>query len=101
MNELPSVSFAAFEAMRTGYERTIKRMLIVLFVAIAMVFASNLAWLWFWSQYEIVDTVVDETYSQEGEGRFNINTGEQGGVYYGETDLQADGSGSLDDPSGE
>ena len=87
--EMPSVTYAAFEAMVTGYERHVRRLLVALLFAVVMLFLSNLAWLHFWSQFEFSDESYSDIYTQEGEGRFNINTGEQGDVNYGPSDLHA------------
>lgn len=82
------VSYAAFEAMAASNERHIKRLLIALLLAVIMLFVSNLAWLHFWSQFDISGEYVEDGYYQEGDGRMNMNLGEQGAVYYGETELQ-------------
>jgi len=82
------VSYAAYEAMVATNERHIKRLLFSLLLAIILLFTSNVAWLWFWSQFEISSDYAEDIYTQEGEGRFNLNTGEQGDVMYGETDIQ-------------
>ncbi len=82
------VSFAAFESVRCMYERFIKRLLIALLVTVILLFTSNIAWLHFFSQFDFSGDYVEDTYTQEGEGRFNINTGEQGAIDYGQTDSQ-------------
>lgn len=87
-NRPPMVAYAAFEEMATINERHIKRLFVGLMVAIILLSASNMAWLWFWSGFDISGDYVEDAYTQEGEGRFNINTGSQGEIYYGETDLQ-------------
>lgn len=84
------ISFAAFEAMVATNERHIKRLLFALLIAVVLLFASNIAWLHFWSQFEFEGEGYTDVYTQEGEGRFNLNTGTQGDVDYGEADLQAD-----------
>lgn len=57
-NDIP---YIAFEAEMARYERTIRRLLIALMVAIALVFASNMAWLWFVNQFDFsTETVTQE-----------------------------------------
>lgn len=85
--EEKQVSYAAYEAMVATNERHIKRLLLSLLIAIILLFASNVAWLWFWSQFEFSDEEYSDIYAQEGEGRFNMNTGTQGDVDYGSPDI--------------
>ena len=55
------IPYIAFEAEMARHERTIKRLLIALVVAVALVFASNLAWLWFFNQFDYAtETVTQE-----------------------------------------
>ena len=58
-NEIP---YIAFEAEMARHERTIKRLLIAVVVAVALLFASNIAWLWFFNQFDYAtDTVTQGT----------------------------------------
>lgn len=74
-----SVPYIVYEGSEARAERHIKRLIIALIVVVTMLFATNLAWLWVWQQYEVVDTEV--TYSQDGEGTNVIGTGNE--VLYG------------------
>ena len=85
--EEKQISFAAFEAMVATNERHIKRLLFALLLAVILLFASNIAWLHFFGQFDFSGDYAEDIYTQEGEGRFNLNVGEQGDVTYGETDL--------------
>ena len=56
------IPFVAHEKEVCRLERHIKRLWIALIVAIALIFASNMVWLWYESQFETI------SYSQDGEG---------------------------------
>lgn len=56
MDNNNSVSFIAFEATCTRFDRIIKRLTIALVVCIILVFASNAAWLYAWMQYDYYGT---------------------------------------------
>jgi hypothetical protein len=58
-------------------ERQIKRLWIALIVVIAMLFASNVGWLIYESQFATI------SYEQDGEGINNVNIGEQGDLNNG------------------
>lgn len=63
-------------------ERTIKRLWILLILVIALLCASNAAWIWYESQFE--DIVV----TQENEDGYNSFIGNDGDIYNGQTDYQ-------------
>lgn len=52
-----SVPFVVHESAMARNERTVKRLVIALIAAIALIFASNAIWLYAWMQYD---------YSSEG-----------------------------------
>lgn len=58
-DEVLSVPYVVYESAQTRMERTIKRLVIALIVAIALTFATNLAWLYYWNQYDYTTTEVD------------------------------------------
>lgn len=70
-----TVPYFAYEGEITRQERHIRRLWIALIVAIVLIFASNGAWLLYESLYDTI------SYTQDGAGLNNINTGEQGNVY--------------------
>ena len=61
----------------------VKRLVIALIIAIFILFASNLAWLWVWNQYDFSGDYVETTVDSEGDGIANY-TGGNGGVVFGE-----------------
>ncbi len=77
-NQLFSIPFVVYESTTTKMERCIKRLIIALVISIVLMFASNAIWLWAWNQYDYTSEEV--TYSQDGAGLNNINTGTQGDV---------------------
>lgn len=63
------VSFIAFEATCTRFDRIIKRLTIALVICILLVFASNAAWLYAWLQYDysgVDETTTTETVTVDG-----------------------------------
>lgn len=56
-----SVPFVVHESAMARNERTVKRLVIALIVAIALIFASNAIWLYAWMQYDYSseESVVD------------------------------------------
>lgn len=54
------VPYIVFESEVARFERTIKRLVILLAISIGLLFASNLAWIAFICQYDITDTVVTQ-----------------------------------------
>lgn len=62
-----TISYAVFEGVQARNERNIKRLFILIIVLIALLFASNMAWLWVFSGYDM------ESYEYEqGDSGINI-----------------------------
>lgn len=72
--ERDSVPFIVHEGIVSRQERTIKRLVIALIIAISLMFVTNCIWIYYEMQFETV------TYSQDGKGINNVNTGTQGDV---------------------
>lgn len=85
-----NVPYIVYEGAQAKNERTVKRLVIALVIAIALIFASNMAWLYVWSSYEYTGTETTTTYTQDGEGTNII--GDSNEV----TDESADGENSQD-----
>lgn len=77
-NEDIFVPYIAYESEMARQERHIKRLLAILVGILVLFFASNMAWLYAWNQYEYVDETIEAT--QDGSG-VNIVGGED--VNYG------------------
>lgn len=60
------VPYIVHEAEVTRLERTIKRLTIIIIIAIALLFISNAMWLYFMSQYDFVGEETEVT--QDGLG---------------------------------
>lgn len=79
------VPYIVHESAEARSERTIKRLVIALIVAVALMFASNAAWLWCWMQYDYYSEETVTTIDSEGNGFANY-TGGNGGIIYGKSD---------------
>lgn len=55
------VSYIVYETAMARNERTVKRLITALIVAVLMIVASNAAWLWYISLYDIVSYEVNST----------------------------------------
>ena len=78
------VPYIVFEGEQARHERTIKRLVIALLISIALMFASNIAWLWFFNQFDYsMDTVSQGT--EAGDNSY-IGAGASGYITNGESD---------------
>lgn len=77
-----NISYIVFETEMARHERTIKRLLVALVAAIALLFISNIAWLWFFNQFDYaINTITQGT--EDGDNSY-INA--NGTVINGTTD---------------
>lgn len=67
------VPYIVYEGEMARQERHVKRLVVMLAVMLVLFFASNMAWLYVWNQYEYVDETIEA--SQDGSG-VNIVGGE-------------------------
>ena len=76
------VPYIVYEGEMARQERHVKRIVVMLAVMLVLFFASNMAWLYVWNQYEYVEETETTTIDaqQDGEG-VNIVGGED--VSYG------------------
>lgn len=79
--DMPPVPFAAHEAALARSERHNKRLWIVILVLIGALIGTNLAWIIYESQFEVVETWEQEVIQDADNGENNFI----GGDYYGET----------------
>jgi hypothetical protein len=75
------VPYIVHESAMARMERTIKRLWIALILVICLLVATNGAWLWYESQWEVVETEI----TQENDGGYNNYIGNDGDIYNGET----------------
>ena len=76
-----SVPYIVFESEQARHERTVKRLVIALLISITMLFASNLAWLWFFNQFDITSEEIMVDGTEQGNANYIgadgvINNGE-------------------------
>lgn len=90
-NNLATVPFVVYESAMEKGDRQQKRLVVVILVLIALLFASNAVWLYSWLQYDYVDEY-EFTAEQDGEG-VNIIGG--GDISYG-----ADGNSTQETEQG-
>lgn len=57
------ISFVAFESVCTRFERTIKRLWILVIILTVLLVGTNCAWLYYESQFQYVET--SETYEAD------------------------------------
>lgn len=78
------VPYIVHESAMARQERTIKRLWILLILVISLLVATNGAWIWYESQWEVVETYQEVEQDAEGDGASNF----VGGNYYGTADYQ-------------
>ena len=84
-NSSASIPYFAHEGMMARNERTIKRLIISLIIAVVLIFASNALWLYAWMQYDYTDTESTETVDVDGSGDCIANyIGNDGDINNGE-----------------
>jgi len=59
------VSYVAFESVCARFERTIKRLWILVILLTVMLVGTNCAWLYYESQFETVESTTEETYTSD------------------------------------
>lgn len=77
-----TVSRYAFEATLVSFEATVKRLWIVIIILILLLAGSNAAWIYYESQWEVVETYQEVEQEADGNGTNNF----VGGNFYGTTD---------------
>lgn len=71
VNDVVTVPYIVYESEQARSERHIKRLVIAVITAVAMLFISNLVWLYAWCQYDYVSD--STTVSIEGDGDGDAN----------------------------
>lgn len=64
------VPYIVFEAEMARHERTVKRLVIALLISIALIFISNMAWLWFFNQFDYESDMVTVNSQEEGNASY-------------------------------
>ena len=79
-----SVPYIVHESSMARMERQVKRGWIALIVAVCLLFASNVAWLYAWCQYDYSSEEI--VYQQDGEGTNIIGDSNEVDNYGAESD---------------
>ena len=77
-----NVPYVVFESVQARNERHIKRLVTVIIILLVMLFATNIAWLWVWQQYDLEGYEVEMKSEGEGDALYNYK-GEDGDINYG------------------
>lgn len=79
-----TMSSASFEAMENRHERREKRLIGLIAFLVALLVATNVGWLIYESQFEVVETTVDEDININSDNGGNANyIGNDGDVING------------------
>ena len=78
------VSYTVYRDAIADNRWVIKRLVVTLIVAIVLLFASNMAWLYAWNQFDYSST--ETTLESDGNSVANYTGGDGGVVYGGESD---------------
>lgn len=75
MDEEKNVPYIVYESTMARMERTIKRLWLLCMVMLAIIIGSNIAWIYYESQYEDVSTTVTQEVEADDNGNAIINDG--------------------------
>ena len=84
-NKVADVPYIVHESAMARNERTLKRMIVALAIAVVLLFATNAAWLYVWNQYDYESEVV--TVDSEDGGNANY-IGNNGDINNGESNSE-------------
>ena len=79
-----TISRYAYESTIVTFESTVKRLWIVILILILLLAGSNAAWIYYESQWEVVETYQEVEQEADGNGTNNFI----GGNFYGTADSQ-------------
>ena len=83
------IPYIAYESEMARHERTIKRLLVALVISVVLLFASNVAWLWFFNQFDYASDMVSLDSSEEGNASY-MGAGASGVIDNGRSNSQHD-----------
>ena len=70
--DVKDVSYIVFESTIARFDRVIKRMWIVILILVFLLLGTNLAWLYYESQFEeVTETTTTQTIEQKADGDSN------------------------------
>jgi hypothetical protein len=77
------VPYIVYESEAARHERTAKRLIVALIVAICLIVASNMAWLYVFNQYDFSSETVSIENADEGNANY-LDAGADGEINNGE-----------------
>ena len=83
-----SIPYVAHEKAMARAERQIKSLVWVIVLLILLLVGSNAGWLWYESQFEVVEETTETIITQENADGYNNYIGNDGDIVNGETDNQ-------------
>lgn len=70
------ISYVAFEGVCARFERTIKRLWILVIILTLLLVGTNCAWLWYESQFQYVETTTESYNADASDGGTAIANGD-------------------------
>lgn len=70
------ISYVAFEGVCARFERTIKRLWILVIILTLLLVGTNCAWLWYESQFQYVETTTESYEADATDGGIAIANGD-------------------------
>jgi hypothetical protein len=84
--EVADVPFVVYQATAARQERQIRRMWIVILLLICALIGTNLSWIIYNSQFEVVEETIETNVAQENDNGDNNYIGNDGDITYGEAE---------------
>ena len=81
-----TMSSADWQRNEQRHERREKRLVWIIALLILLLVGSNVGWLIYQSQFEVVEESTETNITQENENGYNNYIGNDGDINYGETD---------------
>jgi hypothetical protein len=85
------VPYIVYESEAARHERTVKRLIVALIVTICLLVASNMAWLYLFSQYDISSESYTVDSGDEGISNY-LEAGNDGEINNGESTSEEKGN---------
>lgn len=70
------ISYVAFEGVCARFERTIKRLWILVIILTLLLVGTNCAWLWYESHFQYVETTTESYEAEATDGGIAIANGD-------------------------